>query len=71
MTLTNVINTKKSLRSEAVLVKNVKKIQFDSLLVADNAEIGILSPTSKERSEPVGKITDLFFLDFGIFDSSL
>ena len=66
-----VINIKMSLRSEAVLVKNMKKFQFDSLLVADNAEIGILSPTSKLRSEPVGKITDLFFLDFGIFDSSL
>ena len=40
------------------------------LLVADKAEIGILIPTLKLRSEPVGKMTDLFLRDFGIFEAA-
>ena len=32
--------------------------------------MGMLIPTLKLRSEPVGKITERFFLDLGIFDSS-
>ena len=32
--------------------------------------MGMLKPTLNERSDPVGKIMDRFFRDFGIFDSS-
>ena len=39
-------------------------------LVADRAAIGIDSPTSKSRSDPVGKMIDLFLLEWGTLDEA-
>ena len=41
------------------------------LLVALNAEMGIERPTSKVRSDPVGKITDRFLRDLAMLLSSI
>ena len=43
----------------------------ENLLVALNACMGNCNDTVNDKSDPVGNITDLFRLDFGIFEGNV